>query len=72
MFGEKDRKQSELPQAAAEDAEMAKDRRAQWAKYDAMMSSVRAACVRHLAIIRKEQARADEELTARRRTGAGQ
>lgn len=64
--------QGEHSPAAAGEGQLAQDRRAQWARYDAMMSSVRAACSRHLEIIRAEQARADKELTTRRRAGANQ
>lgn len=58
--------------AAIVDGQLAEDRRAQWARYEEMMSSVRAACARHLEIIRAEQSRADEELATRRRGGASQ
>lgn len=72
MLEERDREQSRQTLAASEEAGLARDRRVQWARYDAMMSSVRAACARHLEIIRHEQARADEELATRRRAGATQ
>ena len=72
MLEEENGKLREQTLAAAEEAGLAKDRRVQWAKYDAMMSSVRAACARHLEIIRNEQTRADEELATRRRAGASQ
>lgn len=55
---------------AVRDGQLAEDRRVQWARYDEMMSSVRAACARHLEIIRAEQSRADEEMANRRRGGA--
>ncbi len=72
MVEEWNDKQSRQTPAASEEAGLARDRRVQWAKYDAMMSSVRAACARHLEIIRNEQARADEELATRRHAGATQ
>ena len=72
MVEEKDGTQNRQTPANSEETGLSKDRRVQWAKYDAMMSSVRAACARHLEIIRNEQARADEELAARRRAGASQ
>ena len=72
MLEEWNGKGSQQTPAASEEAGLARDRSVQWAKYDAMMTSVRVACARHLEIIRIEQARADEELATRRRAGATQ
>lgn len=72
MRFEKNEMRGKLLPTQAGEGQLAEARQAQWARYDAMMSSVRAACARHLEIIRVEQSRADEELTTRRRTGASQ
>lgn len=72
MAEERNDEQGRQTPVVSEGAGLARDRRVQWAKYDAMMSSVRAACARHLEIIHNEQVRADEELATRRRAGATQ